>query len=239
MPMIADPFTPAAPEDPASKAQPPALALLERNKLDKRDRIRTAATELFRSQGYANATLREIALHAHVGLGTLFNYAEDKRDLVFLIFNRELGDLTDAVLAAPAHGDALLDQLIGIFGTHYGFFGARIELSRILLQELTFYSQGKHAGEFQNIRLRLIAGIESRVAAAQAAGQLVTTEPAELIARLLFFVYSAAVRWWIAAPQPDVDQGIAELRRLLRLQMVGLAAAGTPPAPPSTSTGGV
>mgnify|MGYP000601076020 CR=1 FL=1 len=34
-------------------------------------------------------TTRAIAGRAHVGLGTLFNYADDKRDLVFLIFNEE------------------------------------------------------------------------------------------------------------------------------------------------------
>ena len=30
------------------------------------------------------------------------------------------------------------------------------------------------------------------------------------------------LRWWIAAPKPDPDKGIADLRRLLRLQFDGL-----------------
>jgi AcrR family transcriptional regulator len=200
----------------------PELALRERNKLDKRERIRAAAAELFTRQGYGDATMRQIAAQAHVGLGTLFNYAEDKRDLVFLIFNEELGLLTDSVLAEKDAGQPLLEQLTAIFRAHYRFFGTQPDLARILLQELTFYSQGKHAGEFQQIRHRLIAGIESRVAAAQAAGQVRRGESAELIARLLFFVYSSAVRWWIAGPKPDAAKGMTELRLLLEMQMEGL-----------------
>src|ERR1700728_2092704 len=115
-----------------------ALAPREQNKLDKRERIRLAAADLFASAGYADATMRQIAQQAHVGLGTLFNYAADKRDLVFLIFNEELGQLTDNVLAEPDAGLPLAEQLIAIFGAHYRFFSARPGLARILLQELTF-----------------------------------------------------------------------------------------------------
>jgi len=43
-----------------------------------------------------------------------------------------------------------------------------------------------------------------------------------LIARHIFFVYSASLRWWIAAPQPDPAVGVADLRRLLKLQISGL-----------------
>jgi len=211
-----------APLEPAQREGAPRLALRERNKLDKRERIRAAAAEMFTRQGYGAATLRDIAQQAGVGLGTLFNYAADKRDLVFLIFNDELSRLTGEALALPLDAP-LFGQLTAIFRRHYEFFAGRPALSRILLQELTFYSEGKHSMEFQAIRHRLIEGVALRVAAAQAAGQIANSESPELIARLLFFTYSAAVRWWIAAPQPDAQAGMAELTRLLQLQMDGLA----------------
>jgi hypothetical protein len=43
-----------------------------------------------------------------------------------------------------------------------------------------------------------------------------------VIARYVFFVYSASLRWWIAAPRPDPAKGVADLRRLLELQADGL-----------------
>src|SRR5579872_6734885 len=79
---------------------PSELGLREQNKLEKRQRIREAARELFSKRGYDSATLRQIARRAHVGLGTLFNYAQDKRDLVFLVFNEELAAVTTEALNA-------------------------------------------------------------------------------------------------------------------------------------------
>jgi len=194
----------------------------ERNKLATRDRIRAAAAELFTRHGYAAATMRQIAERAHVGLGTLFNYAEDKRDLVFLIFNEELNAVTDEALAAPRPGRPLADQLLAIFRVHYRWLATQPALARILLQELTFYSSGKQAATFHGIRQRLIDGITGLVRRAQSRGKISRKEKPEIVARYIFFVYSASLRWWIAAPKPDPRAGVADLRRILRLQYDGL-----------------
>jgi AcrR family transcriptional regulator len=195
----------------------------EKKKLATRERIRNAASELFARHGYGAATMRQIAKRAHVGLGTLFNYAEDKRDLVFLIFNEELNATTDVALAAPRPRDAPLDQLIAIFREHYKWLAAQPELARILLQELTFYSSGKQAATFHSIRKRLIDGIEELITKAQQAKKLRNDVPAAVVSRHIFFVYSASLRWWVAAPKPDPNKGVADLRRLLKLQLEGLA----------------
>ena len=194
----------------------------EKKKLATRERIRAAASELFARRGYAAATMRQIAKRAHVGLGTLFNYAEDKRDLVFLIFNEELNATTDVALAAPRPREPIVDQLTAVFRVHYQWLAAQPALARILLQELTFYSSGKQAAMFHSIRKRLIDGIEGLVARGQREGKLRKDAPAALIARHIFFGYSASLRWWIASPKPDPRQGVADLRRLLKLQFEGL-----------------
>jgi AcrR family transcriptional regulator len=194
----------------------------EKKKLATRDRIRAAASELFARHGYAAATMRQIAKRAHVGLGTLFNYAEDKRDLVFLIFNEELNAMTDVALAAPRPGQPLLEQLVAVFRAHYKWLAEKPALARILLQELTFYSSGKQAATFHGIRQRLIDGIEELVRTAQTEKKITSKADARLIARHIFFVYSASLRWWIAAPRPRPEAGVADLKRLLKLQFDGL-----------------
>ena len=137
--------------------------LRERKKLATRDRIRAAAAELFARHGYGAATMRQIARRAHVGLGTLFNYAEDKRDLVFLIFNEELNAITDVALASPRDAQPLVEQLLAVFRVHYRWLAVKPALARILLQELTFYSSVKQAATFHGIRKRLIDGIEDLI----------------------------------------------------------------------------
>jgi AcrR family transcriptional regulator len=195
----------------------------EEKKLETRSRIRRAAAQLFTRHGYGAATMRQIAARAHVGLGTLFNYAEDKRDLVFLIFNQELSAITDVALAAPRPGQPIVEQLLAVFEVHYGWLATKPALARILLQELTFYSSGKQAATFHGIRKRLIDGIEALVERAQKSREIQSREKPEVIARSIFFLYSASLRWWIAAPHPDPAKGIADLRRILRLQFEGLS----------------
>ena len=199
-----------------------AAGLRERKKLATRDRIRAAAAELFARRGYSAATMRQIARRAHVGLGTLFNYAEDKRDLVFLIFNEELNAVTDTALASARPGVPLVEQLTAVFRVHYRWLAAQPVLARILLQELTFYSSGKQAATFHAIRKRLIDGIEDLTKKSQVKGELSKRESPAVIARYIFFVYSASLRWWIAAQHPDPARGVADLRRLLKLQIAGL-----------------
>jgi TetR/AcrR family transcriptional regulator len=196
----------------------------EKKKLATRERIRVAASDLFARRGYGAATMRQIAKRAHVGLGTLFNYAEDKRDLVFLIFNEELNATTDVALAAVRPRDTPLDQMMAVFRAHYDWLATQPALARILLQELTFYSSGKQAATFLSIRKRLIDGIEALIRDGQKRKKITSKEDAAFIARHIFFVYSASLRWWIAAPKPDPHKGVADLRRLLKLQFEGLHA---------------
>jgi AcrR family transcriptional regulator len=196
--------------------------LRERNRLDKLARIKSAARDLFNELGFDRATTRAIAARAHVGLGTLFNYADDKRDLVFLIFNEELDRITDSAFAAVDLRRPLSEQLTSAFGVFYREFAANPTLSRILLQELTFYSHGRLAGDFQRSKRRTIGFIEQLVASAQREGRIHDAESSSFIALSIFFLYAGAVRYWIAADRPNPGKGIDELRRMLEIHLRGL-----------------
>lgn len=203
----------------------PELGLRELHKLEKRQRIRSAVRALFSRHGYETATLRQIAMRAHVGLGTLFNYAQDKRDLIFLIFNEELSGVADEALAAMRAQEHLLAKLMGLCRPHYEFFAGNPVLSRILLRDMTFYSEGKQAAEFQRIRARLLSGIQETVRGAQRNGQIRSKEDSTLIARHIFLVFAGALRWWIAGRKPNPREGMADLKRLFELQISGLGSA--------------
>jgi AcrR family transcriptional regulator len=197
--------------------------LRERNRLDKLSRIKSAARDLFNELGFDRATTRAIAERAHVGLGTLFNYADDKRDLVFLIFNDELDRITDSAFTAVDARRPLSKQLASAFGVFYREFAANPTLSRILLQELTFYSHGRLAGDFQRSKRRTIGFIEQLVASAQRKGQVRADEDPSFVALSIFFLYAGAVRYWIAAERPNPRKGIDELQRMLDIHLRSLA----------------
>jgi hypothetical protein len=70
------------------------------------------------------------------------------------------------------------------------------------------------------------------VQTAQRERRILSVESAAFIARHFFFVYSAAVRSWIVSARPDPDAGLADLKRLLDLQIQGLSPAPRPKRAP-------
>jgi len=58
------------------------LPLRERNKRKVTQRIISAAVELFKSQGYQQTTMDDIAAKAEISRGTLFNYFPSKESLL-------------------------------------------------------------------------------------------------------------------------------------------------------------
>ena len=198
------------------------LGLRERNKLDKLARIRAASLELFQTKGFDATTTREIAELADVGIGTVFIYAEDKRDLLFLIFN----DVLDRVVHdAFLHVDgrkALSSQVAGVFSHFYETFHEHVTLSRILLRELVFFSRGKQADQFLANRSRILLGLEQLASTAIAKGRVRQSESAADIAKAFFFLYSGEIRLWLNSPEPDLEDGLAQLDRTFSLLGRGL-----------------
>ena len=196
--------------------------LREKNKAEKLQRIRKAARTLFARRGYDDTTMRDIATRADVGFGTLFTYASDKRDLLFLIFNDELDNVVDNAFVKASAERVFLDQLVAYFGGFYGFFAPQPELSRVVLREMTLYLKGRQAEQFQASCGRITEHLASFVMAALKARQLGTGEDPQIVAQALLATFASEIRRWIAADEPQLKPGIARLRRMLALHITGL-----------------
>src|SRR3972149_6280826 len=91
-----------------------ADGLRTRNKLEKLRRIKEAAQNLFVAKGFDDTAMREIAVRAGVGLGTIFLYAKDKRDLLFLPINEPLEHITQQAEGAVDPDVPLIENLLAI-----------------------------------------------------------------------------------------------------------------------------
>jgi len=197
------------------------LGLRERNKIEKLQRITAAARELFVEKGFDETTTREIARCAHVGLGTLFLYATDKRDLLFLICTEELEELTAAAFEAVPPKAALIDELTEIFGHYYRYFAAQPRLAKYILRELTFFVSGVQGQRFQRNRRRVISRLVDHIAQAQARGLIQSSADAETVGWVVFAVYQAEIREWLTNAAPDPETGLKSLRRALQVVIDG------------------
>ena len=72
-----------------------------RDKLRNREKVLTAAAELFATQGVEHTTIDEIAQRADVGVGTVYRGFTDKGGLVAAILDARERHLQDQILSGP------------------------------------------------------------------------------------------------------------------------------------------
>lgn len=194
----------------------------ERNKIDKLRRIKEAGRELFVAKGFDDTTTREIAVRAGVGLGTIFVYAENKRDLLFLIVNEELETVTEKAEASVEPDVSFLHNLLRVAEPHYAFFGRQPALSRLVLREMAFYDSGAQAGRFLNTRERLINLFGKIVQLAVERRSLSPDETPQFIGWTIFCIFQVEMRRWLSHDQPIVRKGLDALARAFALFAIGL-----------------
>lgn len=96
--------------------------LREKQKAHRHDRILEAASALFRAQGYEDVKMEAIAAAAEVSIGTIYNYYQNKGDLLVAIVSLEVSEVLrageDVIASPPASAEAAVDQLIGGYVAH-------------------------------------------------------------------------------------------------------------------------
>ena len=204
--------------DPAARP----LGQRERNKIDKLRRIKDAARDLFVAKGFDDTTTREIAIRAGVGLGTIFVYAANKRDLLFLIVNDELENITKEAEASISEQASLLENLLDVSRRHYAFFRRQPALSRLVLREMVFYDSGAQAGRFQKTRERLIELIGKTATVAIMQESASPSETSQFIGWTIFCIFQVELRRWLSHDNPNLREGLESLQRALTLFIKGL-----------------
>ncbi|MES2896220.1 TetR/AcrR family transcriptional regulator [Phenylobacterium sp. LH3H17] len=94
-----------------------------------RQRVLDAARDLFETRGYEETTVREIARHAEVSVGSVFTTFSSKGD----ILSQVMADRLDALYAeldrvAPHLRGSTPDRLRSLFAIHYAFETRRTRL---------------------------------------------------------------------------------------------------------------
>jgi AcrR family transcriptional regulator len=96
--------------------------LRARNKAHRQRRILDAATRLFRAQGYEATRIEAVAAEADVSVGTIYNYYQNKGDILVAIVSMEVDEVLAAgariLEAPPAHAVRAVDKLLMTYIDH-------------------------------------------------------------------------------------------------------------------------
>ncbi len=169
--------------------------LRARQKRDKRERLRAAAWELFASRGFDDTTTREIAERAGIATGTLFLYASDKSDLLFLVFEHRLAETVDGAFRSLPRG-SLKDELMFLFGRVFAMYDRSPDLARRFVKELPG-AQGPNAGRVNAMTFAFLGRLGGLVEEAAKRGEVRADVPPLLAAQTVFAVYYAGLLTWL------------------------------------------
>lgn len=202
-----------------------AFSLREHNRLERRARIREAAREVFCRQGYLDATTREIAAKARVANGTLFRYAADKRELLFMVINDDLDALKIEAAREPKNGAGdLRKKIIQFYRPRYEYFARYPMLSRPFVNEsFTFMevSESEVGRELRRNRARRAEVLAALTKLFENERRDKRYPSPKLAAQLVHAIYLSACREWLESPSPDPKDGLKRFDSLLCLAAAG------------------
>jgi AcrR family transcriptional regulator len=205
-----------------ARADDTTLGLRERHKIDKLERISNAAQFLFSCNGYDGTTLRDIAKEAGVALGTLTLYAEDKRDLTVLLFNKLIPPLLEVGRANAMKPGVLAETMVAFFEPFYRAYANNAVLYRIILGQVFSPPTSIHAQENARIRVTLVSSLTDIILRARSYGECSSKGNLDIQARSFFYLYFASVRLWLSEVDPKPERGIEDLREMFVLHIEGM-----------------
>ena len=91
-----------------------ALTRKERERLMRRNEILKVAAKLFAEKGFNNTTLEEIAGGAEFGIGTIYNYFQNKEEIFRSIIEGVFESTLQIVVEADNNSDNFIEFLRGI-----------------------------------------------------------------------------------------------------------------------------
>lgn len=112
--------------------------------------IQEAAIEVISRKGYFQTSVKEIAEEAGVSAGTIYNYFEDKQDILIEIFSSEFEDRKEFYKGLSEGDLSLFEQIKMILDRHFSKMADHEQLMTVIIQER--FKPGSRLGRKLNER---------------------------------------------------------------------------------------
>jgi AcrR family transcriptional regulator len=200
------------------------LTRRQEQKTATRQRLLRVAGDLFAEKGYHKATMRELAVRAGVGLGTIFSHFPDKTTLLAAAFREEREAVLRTAFATlpPA---SFKDQLLHLVRHLYSYYAQRPAFSRALIQELLFLGD-RHGEEVDLQILTLIHRLAELGEAAVTRGEVRGTVDCQETALAIWSFFFVGLLQGLKETDFDVKVQVARVERMLDQHLVGIGVTG-------------
>jgi len=190
----------------------------------RRARILTAAATLFAQQGYASATIKEIADAADMAEGTLYNYFESKRDILLAIARE-----TETPMVAALQGAGGLtgrQGMVAMFEKALDISESQLPFTQAVLNEAWVDDDILH--QFVIVRLGQIHQLLVRYITEQVAAGLFRPIDPALGAQLLIGMFASLILPALrgVAPLPSQKERRVLAEKVVTFLLDGVLARG-------------
>lgn len=174
-----------------------SMALRERGKMRRQERIVAAAADLWRERGMENVSLNEIAAVAEVAPQTVYNLIGGLDAIGFAVLKIALERLDAALADSPARGIDLALESARISAELYMEDARLYRQLHVRIPRALF--DGTHLG--RDVALIPVKAVME----AQAAGDLLKEVDPDLLGRAIYTGYLGALYEWACGDSGDAD----------------------------------
>jgi len=201
--------------------------LRARHKADRHRRIIEAAAGLFRASGYDAVKMEAIAAAADVSIGTIYNYYQNKGDLLVAIVSMEVNEVLAAgkqVIAKPPRDvDKAVAKLIAIYIEH-----SLVYLSKEMWRQamaITIQQPDSPSGLAYGALDAALAGqICNLIEKLEALGTVRAATDARAVGEMIFNNANMMFTTFVKNEKMPVAELLAQIRRQNRTLVTAIAA---------------
>ncbi|MFC1676740.1 TetR/AcrR family transcriptional regulator [Planctomycetota bacterium] len=179
-----------------------------------RKKLKEAALDAFSERGIDATTVEEITDKADVGKGTLYQYFDDKEEIVVILAEEAIEHLIKRIQSYESAPETLEDMLEHLLNAHYEFFVDSSEEFLLLFQgKLLLKLQSDTLDELEEPYLRYLAEIEDQLSTylSPRIDPLKVRRLACAVAGFVFGFFSFAM---IGMTEDEIDKSVKPLRRV-------------------------
>ncbi len=192
----------------------------EKQKAETHALILESAKSLFEADGYEKTTMRAVAFHAEIGLGTIYKHFSNKISLLAAAFSDDLKRQYEISLATvPAHG-TFQKQYLHICKNFFAFYASRTALSRAYLSHLFFFEDDglDQINAFDDAYAEKISHL---VRAAQKRGEINPEKDCYLVGLSLMSNYFfVLINYFLRQKSTDPEEMVDFLEKLIEQTLI-------------------
>jgi TetR/AcrR family transcriptional regulator, cholesterol catabolism regulator len=159
------------------------------------DRVLSEGARLFREQGYAGATTRELSRRLGINKASLYYHVAKKEDLLYQICMVAMTRIYEAVAAAVGGETDPAERIRALINAYLQSTLNDLDMHATMMLEMRFLT-GEYSEEVMEARNRFEGLVGSTVAAAQRAGAIRHDMPASYLRILLLNLLNWPLTWF-------------------------------------------